>query len=666
MKQGKNYLPIRLNLLFFAVFILFSALILRLGFIQIVQGDDFERDLEESSTEAPRIDAPRGLMYDRNGELVVDNALVLSLTYTNEPGVSEEERIEIAQELSNYVEIGEDEIEDITERDLQDYWLTTREEQAEELTDQEDLERAEEHEIELYDIQLERITEEMLEDISDEELTTVAIWREMISGYNHSPQRIKKGITREEAHRISERLDNLPGVDILRDAQRQYLYEDAFPSFFGRTNSIPRENLDEYLAEGYDRSDEVGTSFLEEQYESALRGQKGEVTSDSSGNETNGSRGNDIVLSIDMALQQDIEAIIDEEIGASSGSFIEEEEAYVVMMEPHTGEVLTVSGYDDHLGTVSSSFEMGSTVKGATVMVGMQTGVVTPETFIYDSPLDLGSQTPTISSVSNLGSVNYLTALERSSNIYMARIAMRMAGYDESNRSWGDWRGAYDKLRYYFEQFGLGSPTGVDLPSEATGLNGGYGNPGNLLYLSFGQFDTYTPMQLAQYVSTIANNGYRVEPNFVKSIHEANKDKNSLGPVRHQFESDILNKIDIDDNYIQLVKDGFYQVVNGSRGTARSYFQNTDYTASGKTGTAEITRNGVEGNNQAFVGFAPYDDPEVAISVIVPGVYKDSDGGRQGIANTIARRSLDAYFDLREGRPEMEPETDTDVGENVN
>lgn len=661
--KGLHQIPFRLNILFFAVFVLFSILIIRLGFIQIVQGDDFERDLEETSASEFRIDAPRGLMYDRNGELLVDNELTLSLTYTNRPDVSEEERIRIAKELSKLIEVDEEVIEKIPDRDKKDYWLATHPEEARALITEEDKRRVEEEE-ELYELQLERVGEEEIQSLEDE-LEVVAIWREMISGYYHSPERIKKGITEREAHQISERLDQLPGVDIMRDANRNYIYKDIFPSFFGQTGAIPREHLDEYLAKGYDRSDEVGTSFLEAQYEETLRGKKGEVYSSEAANsaeESTGRRGNDLVLSIDIALQKEVTEIIRQEIGRIAGGFINKPEAYVVMMDPNTGEILAISGYDDHLGAVSSSFEMGSTVKGATVLIGLQEGAITPNTVIHDRPLDL-PYTPRISSVTTMGPVNYLTALERSSNIFMARIAMEIAGYRLGvTQSWNstNYNEAYDTFRYYYSQFGLGTYTGIDLPFETVGIKGENTYPGNLLYLSFGQFDTYTPVQLAQYVATIANGGYRIKPRLVKEIREPNSDKTELGPIRQQFEPEVLNRVEIAPEYIQMVQQGFWRVINGPRGTARSYFANAPYTAAGKTGTAEVTErvNGVgpsiEGNNQAFIAYAPYEDPEVAIAVIVPGVYKSTRGG---IANTIARRSLDAYFELQNSRPAMEEET---------
>ncbi|WP_407636189.1 peptidoglycan D,D-transpeptidase FtsI family protein [Salibacterium aidingense] len=663
-KTGKNHIPFRLNLLFFAVFILFSLLILRLGYIQIVQGDEFERDLEESSEQTSRIDAPRGLMYDRNGELLVDNDLALSLTYTNKQSVSDEERLEIAERLSGLITIETEEEETLDdkldERTKKDYWIASHPNEAEGLITKEEIENTEEEQ-DLYKLQLERITEEHLAEL-DGELEKVYIWGEMVSGYYDSAYRIKKDLTQDEAHSISERLDDLPGVDILRDANRQYLYDDAFPDYFGNIGSIPRERLNHYLAKGYARSDEVGTSFLEQQYEDDLRGKKGTISEEdtSGGEQSKARRGNDLVLSIDMALQQEVDAIVQEEIEASTGSFINDQNAYVVMMEPNTGEVLAASGYQDQLGVTSRSYEMGSTVKPATVMLGLQTGAVDRYTTIVDRPLELPS-TPTISSVYSMGPVNYHSAIVQSSNIYMSYVAMNMAGYQPGvSQGWASttYRQAYDTFRYYYEQFGLGTTTGVDLPSESTGIDGGSGLPGSLLFLSFGQFDTYTPLQLGQYVSTIANDGYRMQPQLVKEIRHPNPNKNQLGSVKQQLEPHVLNKLDIDNQYIDMVQEAMRGVVHSNNGTASGYFQGIDYEAAGKTGTAEIrvrreaTDTLVDGNNQAFIGYAPYDNPEVTVAVIVPGVYAD---GRGGIANTIARRALDSYFDLKENPKDIEP-----------
>ncbi|SFL67237.1 peptidoglycan D,D-transpeptidase FtsI family protein [Salibacterium qingdaonense] len=670
-KSGNRHVPFRLNLLFFAVFLLFSLLIFRLGYIQIVQGDQFESNLEESSAEQQaRIDAPRGLMYDRNGNIVVDNELALSLTYTNKQSVSTDERLEIADALVDLISIETDDNETLNDkidkRTKQDYWIATHPEEAKNLVTAKEQAQAEEDEDEnaLYNLQLSRISEEQLSSLNSE-LKKVYIWGQMVSGYYDTPYRIKKDLSRNEAHQISERLDALPGVNILRDAQRQYLYDDAFPDYFGNIGSIPREQLDQYLAEGYARTDEVGTSFLEQQYENDLRGKKGTVTN---GNTSNGRRGNDLVLSIDMALQQQVNTIVQEELNSMSTGFINNPNAYIVMMEPETGEILTTSGYQDQLGITSKSYEMGSTVKPATVMTGLETGAVTPQTTIVDRPLDLAGAEP-ISSVYNMGPVNYYDAIVQSSNIYMSYVAMNMAGYSPgTGQSWSssNYKQAYATLRYYYSQFGLGAETGIDLPSESTGITGPTNTPGRLLYLSFGQFDTYTPLQLGQYVSTIANDGYRMQPRLVKGIRQPNPDKQELGAVKKQFEPNIMNKLDINNSYIDRVQEAMRGVVSQSRGSAHSEFNGADYAAAGKTGTAEVTirqqstGNSVDGINQAFISYAPYDNPEVTAAVVVPGLYESSN-----VAKVIGRRALDAYFNLKENpqAPESE-ETQEESGTN--
>ncbi|MGO4887176.1 peptidoglycan D,D-transpeptidase FtsI family protein [Anaerobacillus sp. MEB173] len=648
-KKKKNHIPVRLNVLFFVVFILFSAIILRLGVVQIVQGEEYQREMERTVNVTARIDAPRGIMLDRNGHVVVDNDLVFSITYTQHPGTTQQEKLEIAERLEKLIEV---DTSKITERDLKDYWIITREEEA--LAKVSTAERRQINDpMAEYRLTLDRITEEELSEITEEELRVLAIKREFDRGYALSPQRVKVGVTYEEASRVIEHLAELPGIDILRDSQRKHPFGDTFKSFFGNTGQIPRDSIDYYLTRGYDRSDIVGTSFLEFQYEDVLRGQKAEVVNitDSRGRimdapvETKGQRGKDLVLTIDIELQQRIEQIIKEEVEKSRGAFLGDQTAYVVLMDPNTGEVLSLAGYNDHLGTVLKSFEMGSTVKGATVLTGFQTGVIAPNSYIRDQPITIAGLTK--KSHTTMGNINDLTALEWSSNVYMFEIAMRIGNYSYSQkRGFANPEEAFSTMRYYFNQFGLGVRTGIDLPSEATGYNGGVARLGNLMDLGIGQFDTYTPLQLTQYISTIANGGYRIQPKLVREIREPSTIEGELGRVIHQSTPTVLNRIDMSDEHIARVQEGFRRVMHGSRGTARSYFANRPYRAAGKTGTAQVYVNGKRGNNQILGAYAPYDKPEVAMSVIVPGVRIE----RGGIANTIGQRVMDEYFKLKESR----------------
>ncbi len=665
-KKKRHYIPIRLNVLFFVVFVLFSALILRLGMVQIVKGEEFVNELEKTSNTTARIDAPRGIMYDRYGNIVVDNELELSVTYTNPSRVpNSKEMLEIATELEKLIDV---ETEKIPEHDKRDYVLMNMtQDERYEILSKEERAKLEEKSAE-YKLEIERIPQEAIEALTEKDLRILAIYREMARGYANSPQRIKRGITEEEAHIISENLDRLPGVDILRDSKRTYVYGESFRSLFGSIGAIPREKLDYYLSRGYDRSDYVGTSFLELQYEDALRGQKAVLESitkktagqtvDHSVKEREGQRGNDLVLTLDMELQQRLESILTNEVRSAGGSFIKDRSAYAVAIEPKTGEILAMGGYFDpagpeeggldNIGTVNKAFEMGSSIKVASILTGFQAGVASPGTQFYDRPIKLPGQT--MKSVNNYGWVNDRRALEVSSNVYMFEIGMRMAGcYYPNNCRWtrDSINDAYDQVRYYFSQFGLGAETGIDLPSTALGLNGGYQAGGNLLHLMIGQLDTYTPLQLAQYISTIANDGYRVQPRLVKEIREPVSNKEEHGAVIQKFEPTILNRVDMSGAEISRVQQGLRDVVAGSRGTARRIFAGKPYQVAAKTGTAQVKVDGVNGNTQTFVAYAPYQNPEIAVAVVVPHARIR---GKQGMAQNIASGIMDSYFELKENR----------------
>ncbi|SDY95039.1 Cell division protein FtsI/penicillin-binding protein 2 [Evansella caseinilytica] len=651
-KSKKSHLPFRLNILFFIVFMLFSSLILRLGYVQIVQGQEYEVQLEKTVNISSPVEAPRGLIYDRYGNLIVDNELLFTVTYTNR-STPTKEMLETARKLNQYITVESSRVND---RDLKEYWSVLYPDEFEEKLTVAEAKERDLSDSDAHDERLAAISEEELAAISKEDMEVFHIWREFTAGYNNLPTKVKRGIAYKEAAEIMENLEDLPGVEIIRDSERVYLYGDTLRSIIGNVGAIPSEQIDYYLANGYARNDTVGTSYLEAQYESVLRGNDGRLDNymDTDGNilknpeEILGSRGNDLVLSIDMELQQLAKSAVENNVKKYQYNFIGEPDAYAVVMEPNTGEVLAMVGYNSDLGTFTNSFVVGSSIKGATVLAGLDYGVISPGQYVLDRTLNLPGGV-SISSHSPLGYVNHLSALERSSNIYMAEIAMRIIGYAPgvSGTNWGNFYLGYDVLRSYYSQFGLGVKTEIDLPNESAGINGGnIAEPGKMLYLSFGQFDTYTPLQLAQYVSTIANGGYRIAPQVVKEIREPGEDKNELGSISQQLEPKVLNKLSMDESYIDEVKKGFYLVTHGSNGTAAGYFKNEPYDAAGKTGTAQVFVDGKEANNLTFVAYAPYDNPEVAVAVVVPGVSKST----SGINNEIAKDILGHYFDLKKER----------------
>ncbi|MGG3161817.1 penicillin-binding protein 2 [Geobacillus stearothermophilus] len=683
MKRKKRaQVPIRLNILFFFVFLLFSALILRLGVVQIVYGEDYRREVERTQDEIVSTPVPRGKIYDRFGRVIVDNTPQKAITYTRSKTTQPEEILDIARKLAQYIDIPDAE-EKVTERDMKDYWILTHPEEAKKKVSEQERKKLadqgltqKEIDKKVYEWTLDRITKQDLAQISKSELEVIAIKHEMESGYALTPQTVKsKGVTDREYAVVSEHLSELPGVNTTVDWDRKYVYDNTFRSVLGSVTEedegVPRERLDYFLARDYSRNDRVGKSYLEMQYEEVLHGKKAKVKNvvDKSGRVVSveevypGERGKDLVLTIDAELQQKVEEIIQQEILATKrkGRSPLLDRAFVVMMNPKTGEVLAMAGkllqdgkfVDFAIGNITSAYTMGSTVKGATVLTGFQTGVLHPNTYIKDEPLYI-KDTPVKKSWKTMGTINELTALKQSSNVYMFKTAIAIGG--------GVYRPhaklrinleAFTTIRHYFSQFGLGVKTGIDLPNELSGFQGRGTIGGVLLDLAIGQYDMYTPMQLAQYVSTIANGGYRMKPQLVKEIREPSIGKEPSRVIK-RFEPVVLNRVDMKTEYIERVQEGFRRVMQEPGGTAYSYFASASYKPAGKTGTAQAfydgpikSRRNDSTYNLTLVGYAPYNDPEVSFAVVVPWATQ---GKSDGINDRIGRRILDAYFELKAKR----------------
>ncbi|WP_078550532.1 peptidoglycan D,D-transpeptidase FtsI family protein [Litchfieldia alkalitelluris] len=692
-KKKKTQVPFRLNILFFLVFIMFSALILRLGVVQIVNGERYQQEVDRTENKIVSTPVPRGKIFDRNNNTIVDNEPQNAITYTRAQGVKQEEVLEVAEKLAGLIKMNPDKL---TERDIKDYWLLSRPDEARAKLTEDDLELSA---AEQYQLQLDRITEEELSEIADidpknsdgTELEIAAIFREMNKGYALTPQIVKnKDVTDKEYAIVSENLEALPGIGTTVDWNRKNTYGLTLSTILGKTTTsdegLPREMLDHYLSRGYNRNDRVGKSYLEAEYEEVLTGQKAKIENITQGHTvvdtkviSEGQRGNDLVLSIDMELQKAVEEILEEELSIAKSkarsNFLDR--AFVVMMNPKTGEVLTLAGkqytvddgkveYLDYaLGTINSAYAMGSSVKGATVLTGYQAGVLHNNKYYYDAPMYINTLRK--ASYQQMGNINELEALKRSSNVYMFRTVIDIAkGRYVPRQPLPIDISAWGTIRNYFSQFGLGVKTGIDLPGEATGVKGSDVSPGLLMDLSIGQYDTYTPLQMAQYVSTIANGGYRMQPKIVKEIRQPTLNPDEIGPIIQPFKPTVLNRIDMSEDAIERVQEGFRQVMQEPRGTAYEFFKDRDYRPAGKTGTAEgyyfdpVTQKGYNNVwNLTLVGYAPHDNPEVAFSVVVPNAYYGASNNNP-ISNRIGQKILDQYFKLKANKSDQ---ADTETAE---
>ncbi|WP_066253533.1 peptidoglycan D,D-transpeptidase FtsI family protein [Neobacillus drentensis] len=682
-KMKKSHFPFRLNILFFGVFLLFSVLILRLGFVQIVYGENFKRDLERKEDITVSNPVPRGKILDRDYRIIVDNVPKNAITYTNE-GFSQQVMLETAEKLAKLIDKKTDKV---TERDKLDFWLINNPDRANAKITKNEMELYYAKKLtdtEIYKLKLGRITADELKEINKDQLEALALFKEFNNGYKFTTQVIKNdGVTPKELAVVNENLQSLPGVDTTTDWERSYSFDGTLKSVLGKVtksdDGLPADQLEYFLARDYNRNDRVGKSQLEWQYEDVLHGYKSKVknVTDKTGNVienhpiSKGKKGKDLVLSIDMDLQMKVDRIIEEELWAAKrypGTFLTDR-AYVVLMNPKTGEVLAMSGKkmvrnkqtgrvemeDDALGTFTTTYNVGSTVKGATILTGYKTGAIAPGTVFDDAGLKIQA-TPLKKSYAYLGKLNEINALKLSSNVYMFHTAIRIGkGHYEYDKPLNFSSKSFDTIRNSFASFGLGTRTGIDLPNEQSGFKGSSHLPGYLLDLVIGQYDTYSAMQLAQYVSTIANGGYRMQPHVVKQMLEPKEGKDELGPIVQEISPTVLNTIDVNPDWMYRVQVGFKKVMQERGGTAYKYFKNAHYSPAGKTGTAEAFYDGPERHrfgiepppvmNLSLVSYAPSTNPEIAMAVIVPWAYQGKKDNRANMK--IGRRVLDTYFKMK-------------------
>ena len=675
-KKKKSHIPFRLNLLFLIVFFSFIALISRLAYIQLVKGDEFVALVQRTETTTAKKSVPRGSIYDSQGRILVGNKPKLAINYTRPADVKASTMLEIAKKLTTLISVDASELK---ERDLKDYWVATNPDKVDSLLTAEEKKRIAKENLstsKTYEMQLEHIPADEL-NYSDAEKQVIAIFTKMNSAYALSTVTLKnEGVTEQEVAKISERLGELRGVDVDSDWDREYPMGDMLKTILGTVSSektgLPSDKVKSLLAQGYSLNDRVGTSYLEEQYETVLSGTKTVVKSQTNtkGEVVNttetypGKGGSNLVLTIDTEFQKKIEEIAKKSVEEMTDPAADR--VYIVVMNPKNGDILGITGKkkkfdanfnstgieDDALGAINNSFGMGSVVKPATVLSGYMDGAITlDDNTIVDEPIEFEASKPKSSWFNRNGKMELtdLDALERSSNVYMIKLAMKMGGqttYEKGGRLNIN-LSLFDKLREYYAQFGLGVRTGIDLPNEGKGYNGGTADAFSALDFAFGQFDLYTPLQLAQYMSTIANGGTRIAPRLVKEIHETSP-SGGIGNLEDVVPTKIMNSIQVSKEILDHIKEGLYRVTHGENGTSAMTFRTYSPQVAGKTGTTEAFYSGPNPaykneavENSTFISYAPYDNPEIVVAVVAP-YFKD--GSPSDYAAKVAKQVYDAYF----------------------
>ncbi len=660
----------RIKVLEFILVICFFILFYSLIKVIIFDGAFYKKKLDQLTNVLVYGDsAPRGRIYDRNYNLLVDNVAVPVIYYKKSEAISVKEEIELAYLVIDKIELP---FNKLNIRNLKEFYLALYPDICNEKINADEWKKLKERVLTNSDIEnlkIDRITEDELSIFDDNDKKAAYLYYLMNQGYSYSQKIIKsEDVTDGEYAYFSENNYKLKGFDTKISWKRNYLYGDTLKSILGSVGSIPKNLKNEYLSKGYSLTDTVGISNIEKQYEDILKGEKAVYKKVSNNNLvllSDAKRGNDIVLNIDINLQMAVDDIIDKELikAKSEANTKYLSKTYVIIQDPSTGGILAISGrqvlkkdstyktYDVTPYALTDPMTPGSVVKGASMLVGYNTGSLKIGEYMTDECIKLANIPKKCSSL-QVGRLNDITALAKSSNVYQFKIAMRVAGFDYSyNKKMSVDSSAFDIYRKTFNEFGLGVKTEIDLPVESLGYIGTNSSLDLLLNFSIGQYDSYTPIQLSQYITTIASNGNRLRPMLLKKVRNSSSDL-SLGSVLKEQEVTILNTVDTKEEYLKRVQEGFVSVMKDGFGKG---VMGIIPNPAGKTGTSETfidtDKDGkidTETTSNAFVGYAPSDNPKMTITVTSPDVedVNTNINHRTYMNRIIARKISNKFFEM--------------------
>ena len=671
-KFNSHSIPIRLNLLFAIVILLFMTIIGRLLYMQVLHKDFYENKLASASQTRVTTGSVRGEIYDATGKPLVENTVKQVVAFTRSNKMTATDLKDISKKLLSYVTVTSPQL---TERQIADYYLAdpaVYRKTVEALPKEKrlDTDGNQLSESKLYNNAADSIDSNQIE-YTEEEKKAIYIFSQLNAVGNFATGNIQTDpLSDTQVAIIASASKELPGISISTSWDRKIL-ETSLSSIIGSVSSeksgLPAEEVDTYLKKGYSLNDRVGTSYLEKQYEEVLQGKRTikEIHIDKHGdiesvkNIEEGSKGKNIKLTIDLSFQDGVDNLLKSYFNSEldNGGAKYSEGVYAVALNPKTGAVLAMSGMKhnletgeltpDSLGTVTNVFVPGSVVKAATISSGWENGVLSGNQTLTDQPIVFQGSAPINSWYTlSYGSfpITAVEALEYSSNTYMVQTALGIMGQTyQPNMTVGtnNLESAMGKLRSTFGEYGLGVLTGIDLPDESTGFIPKDYDLANYLNNAFGQFDNYTPMQLAQYVATIANNGVRLAPHIVEGIYD-NNDKGGLGELIQAIDTKEINKVNISESDMAILHQGFYQVSHGTSAltTGRAFSNGASVSISGKTGTAESYVNGGQkANNTNAVAYAPTDNPQIAVAVVFP----HNTNLTNGVGPSIARDIINLY-----------------------
>ncbi|MDO4467313.1 MAG: penicillin-binding protein 2 [Bacillota bacterium] len=683
----------RITVFVIATFVCFLAIFVRLVFLQVLSYETYVQKKDDYTSIIQYVSAPRGQIFDRNGNAIAKTVVSHNIIFTSPNNMTTEDYVLYANRIVDVFGLDEDKL---TERDIKEAYMTytTLLDRDDEYYNCNDLLTAKERadyangvwgdmsESTRYGLIYKRIDDDVLDRMSKSEMKMCVVYTRMRANYSSGQENVViEDVDNEDVTYLVEHKTEFPGFDIdFGGWKREYPYGESLSDVIGTcstsTEGLPAENKDYYLQRGYQLNAPVGKSGLELQYNEILSGtpEKSRITYNSNGLAektilVEAVKGNDVYLSIDMDVQVHLDEVVKEVLIKNAGTEKRDKFStmFMNMCDPYTGEIIAMSGYQYEIddpdteenelekengklktqserkltyfasGNYVSLVNPGSCIKGVTVYMGLSEGVMQPGEEINDTILKIGGEE--FGSFHQHGMVDDEKALEVSSNVYMFYVAMRMANatYVEGEQlQVENVQGTLDHMRKYYSMFGLGSKTELDVPNESDGYLGQGNTAIMLLNYAIGQMDMYTPVQLLQYVSMIANGGDMYQLHLMNYITEVNSEQIidlKAKTLRSQLPTE--NK-----EYIQRIQNGFRRVVTTANAFNDLFFYYVP--VSGKTGTAEVGK----WTTANFVGYAPSQNPEVAFACSAPtSSINDASVANNICAEQVVARALDGYFD---------------------
>lgn len=640
LKTQNDYFKIvnrRIFIFGIIICLIFAVVSVRLVFLQIRNQEDYAAKLENYSSQKQTDSTARGEMVDRNGKVIAKTVSSHNIVYFPPKDTTSEEQWKLAQTFAKDFKVDH---KGMTNSDYQDLYMFLHKDEkgnkdsGKNLLSEQEKETltAEEQEKKIRS----RITMKMVNELADDDIKDAfSVYLSMRKLPNNQNKVILEDVDSDSVAKLMENKDKYRGFDVnLGSWKREYPYKDTLRDVLGSITTskqgVPSELRSYYEAMGYSLTDRVGQSGLEKQYEDLLSGtpRVSEISYDSDGtaimNETSsGKNGYDLHLTIDVELQKKVDDILEDTLKKYAGTAGREKfkKAIVVLMNPQTGEIYAMSGkYLDEDGKIQNyssgayldAFASGSVVKGATVYMMLDQGIQARYSTEQDEQMKIAG-TPFKQSFNTYGTVNSIRALAVSSNVYMFKSVIKLAGgnyvYNQPLGITNEMaQKTFKLMRNYYSMFGLGTKTGLDVPNEAQGFTGNTMNPGLLLDYSIGQYDNYTPIQLVQYAATIANGGKKVQPKLVNTATEVNTDY-----TVYENKTQVLSALPGSKEDLETIQMGFREVVAGEH--AIDPIKSLDVQVAAKTGTAEVE----DFTNASLVGYAPYDkEAKVAFACFVP------------------------------------------------